>query len=94
VITWKTETKGLKPTEAKELYPVGSKELNEINVKMTNFIISRAPQDQGLIREIINYILSQEPYAFFVGGNTKDITGLLGEISGLYYLSKFLGGFS
>ena len=94
VITWKTETKGLKPTEAKELYPVGSKELNEINVKMTNFIISRVPQDQSLIREIINYILSQEPYAFFVGGNTKDITGLLGEISGLYYLSKFLGGFS
>lgn len=94
VITWKTQTKGLKPTEARELYPIGSKELDEINSRMTNFIISKVPQDQNLIREIINYILSQEPHAFFVGGNTKDITGLLGEISGLYYLSKFLGGFS
>jgi hypothetical protein len=61
---------------------------------MTNFIISKVPQDRELIRAIINHILREDPHVFFVGGNTKDITGLLGEISGLYYLSKLFGGFS
>lgn len=94
IFTWKTGTKGLKYTEAKELYPVGNEELQRINLKMTNFIISKVPQDRELIRAIINHILREDPYVFFVGGNTKDITGILGEISGLYYLSKLFGGFS
>ena len=94
VVTWKTGTEGLKPSEAKKLYPVGSRELNLINMRMTNFIIQKTPQDQEMIRAIINHILQQEPYAFFVGDNEKDITGLLGEITGLYYISKLFGGFS
>ena len=94
IFTWKTGTRGLKYTEAKELYPKDSEELNEINIKMTNFIVSKVPQDQQLIREIINHVLQEDPHVFFVGGNIKDITGLLGEIAGLYYLSKLLGGFS
>ena len=94
VLTWKTGTQGLKPSEAKKIYPIGSKELNFINMRMTNFIIQRVPQDQELIRSIINHILRQEPYAFFIGDNEKDITGLLGEITGLYYISKMFGGFT
>lgn len=94
LITWKTGTSGLKPTEAKKIYANNPDGLQLINNKMTSFILSKVPQDQELIRTIIEHILSKEPYAFFVGDNEKDITGLLGEIAGLYYLSKLLGGFN
>ena len=48
-----------------------------------------------MINKIIDYILEEKNYyAFFVGRNENDITGLLGEIQGIYYLSKFLGGFN
>lgn len=93
-LTWSEITERLTPTEAEKLKQSNPKKFNLINTKIENFIVSKVPKDQQMIRAIIKHILSKNPYAFFVGKNVNDITGILGEISGLYYLSKFFGGFN
>jgi hypothetical protein len=35
---------------------------------------------------VVNYILDKNPLAFYVGANEKDITGLLGEINGMFFI--------
>lgn len=85
--TWLGITENLTQTEAKLL---SMEEINEINRKIKDLILSKV-SDQYLIGQIITYILTQDPYAFFVGKNINDITGILGEIQGIYYLAKFLG---
>ena len=45
---------------------------------------------QLLISLIVDHVLQQEPHAFFVGKNVNEITGILGEIQGLFYISTFL----
>ena len=86
--TWSTITEDLTPTEAKER--LTENEINEINLKIKTLILSKINNDVELISKIIDYILSKDKTAFFVGKNINDITGILGEIQGLYYLSKFL----
>ena len=88
--TWSTITEDLTPTEAKER--LTENEINEINLKIKTLILSKINNDVELISKIIDYILSKDKTIFFVGKNINDITGILGEIQGLYYLSKFLGG--
>lgn len=84
---WQSETGFLSPSEARQ---ISLEELEKINQKVASEIISSCGNDP-YIKKIIYHILSVEPYAFFVGYNQKDITGLLGEIKAMYYLSKFLG---
>ncbi len=85
--TWLGITESLTQTEAKLL---SIEEVNEINRQIKDLILNKV-SDQYLIGQIITYILTQDPYAFFVGKNINDITGILGEIQGIYYLAKFLG---
>ena len=66
-------------------------EVNNINTQIKNAIIFQTG-DAQLIGNIIDHVLGQNRFAFFVGKNVKDITGVLGEIQGLYYLSKLFGG--
>lgn len=88
VFNWFDVTKQLTQTQAKKLT---SEEINHINSRIKEAIISQT-DDRVLISNIIDHILGQNNFAFFVGKNTKDITGILGEIQGLYYLSKLFGG--
>lgn len=90
--TWFDMTSQMTQTEARDR--LTSAEVDEINRKIKNFILSKVNNDKTLISSIIDYVLSEQgnKYVFFVGKNEKDITGILGEIQGLYYISKFLGG--
>ena len=95
VITWNTFTKGLTPTDAKEIYKNDRTGLNEINNKIVKYIISFIPNknDQNLIEQLIwKKVLNVNEYAFFVGKNSKDVVGILGEIQGLFYINKLLLG--
>ena len=85
--TWLGITENLTQTEAKLL---SMEEVDEINRQIKDLILSKV-SDQYLVGQIISYVLTQDPYAFFVGKNINDITGILGEIQGIYYLAKFLG---
>lgn len=77
-------------TEAQKFFENNSSGLGEVNAKIATEIIKQCGNDP-LIKKIINHILNKEPYAFFVGNNEKDITGLLGEIKGMYYLASLIG---
>jgi hypothetical protein len=35
---------------------------------------------------VVDYILQRNNLAFFVGANEKDVTGLLGEINGMFFI--------
>lgn len=89
--TWTGITESMTPTEAKKLKKIMPSALNEINIKMKQLILSYVDRDQYLIMQILNYLLDKDEFFFFIGKNTKAITGQLGEIQGLYYLAKFLG---
>lgn len=84
VIDFKTKA------QAEELVKQGLLDLNEINSTIRNEIIKTCGNDP-IIVAIIDHILKQDRYAFFVGFNEKDITGLLGEIKAMYYLATFFG---
>lgn len=85
---WFDVTKQLTQTEAKKL---PSDELIRINNEIKQAILSQTG-DRQLIGDIIDHVLGHNQLAFFVGKNVNDITGILGEIQGLYYLSKLFGG--
>lgn len=87
--SWDEITEQLTQEEARDrLY---SDEINEINRKIKDLILSKVGEDKFLVSQIIDYVLSENRLVFFVGENYNDIIGLLGEIQGLYYISKFLG---
>ena len=88
--TWSAITEDLTPTEAKER--LTESEIKNINNRMKGFILSKINDDKELVGKIIDHVISKNNTVFFVGKNTNDIIGILGEIQGLYYLSKFLGG--
>ena len=87
---WFDATKNLTQTEARKLDP---KEIDMINSKIKQAILAQT-SDKELIGNIVDHILgsSGNRFAFFVGKNVNDITGILGEIQGLYYMSKLFGG--
>lgn len=91
-ISWKTETKGMKPTEAKDFEAKYPNDFAKMNQKMKEFIISRAGGKSDILSQVIDYVLREDPYAFFVGANVQGVSGILGEIQGLYYLCILLGG--
>ena len=86
---WRGKIKGLTPTQARTL--LSKDELDEINHKIVSLILNYAEgADKRRLRNVIETFLLHNDrggeYAFFVGNNNKAITGLLGEIQGLYYI--------
>lgn len=88
--SWGATTELLTQSEARLFFKDKQSELNRINQIIVQEIINKC-NDSSLIKKILNHILHSDPYAFFVGNNEKDITGLLGEIKGMYYLGSILG---
>lgn len=91
---WRGLVKGLTPSQAKVL--IQSEEtLNQINETIIKLILNHAAgANQNRLRNVIQYFVLNNPngkYAFFVGKNDKAITGLLGEIQGLYYICSLFG---
>ena len=74
-----------------EAQKMSDEEIRIINDQIKQAIMMQT-NDPSLIGDIIEHILAQNKFVFFVGKNVKDITGILGEIQGLYYLSKLFGG--
>lgn len=89
-LDWFDTTQKLTQTEAQKL---PDSEVDRINNAIKKEIIA-VTDDKELVSDIIDHVLGPQgnKYAFFVGKNTKDITGILGEIQGLYYMSKLFGG--
>lgn len=85
---WFDVTKHLTQTEAKKMPPV---EIIKINKEVKKAILAQTG-DKQLMGNIVDHVLQNNQLAFFVGKNINDITGILGEIQGLYYLSKLFGG--
>lgn len=85
---WFEATKRMTQTEAKKLPPA---EIIKINKVIKKAILNQTG-DKQLMGNIVDHVLANNPVAFFVGKNVNDITGILGEIQGLYYLSKLFGG--
>lgn len=88
---WFNTTQRMTQLEAQELERTSPQTITKINQQIKDAILSQTG-DRALLGNIIDHILAQNKFAFFVGVNTKDITGILGEIQGLYYLSKLFGG--
>ena len=87
---WRTIIKGMTPTQAEkweydEEHPLP---VDDINDAIIDLIVNyaKAPNPELLRDIIIKDVLAENRYAFFVGNNNKAITGLLGEIQGLYYI--------
>lgn len=90
---WEFGTYGYTKAEAQQAFTPNSPILENINTRMIQYITSHVSTHQEIVVDIIrNKILARDPYAFFVGKNLNEITGLLGEIQGLYYLYVLTGG--
>lgn len=73
---------------AKNLSPDSIDKINEL---MTQRILKNYKgADISLLKNCIEEILILNPYAFFVGNTAKDMTGILGEIQGLYYIKSLI----
>lgn len=57
---------------------------------LINYIRTQAPQISHAA-EIVDYVISKDQTAIFIGENEKAITGLCGEIEALCYLGELLG---
>lgn len=90
--SWYGISDHLTQKEAKEKFAKDPTGLRIINQRFKELILSRIndQEDKMLISIIVDHVLDEEPYAFFVGNNINEITGVLGEIQGLFYMSTFL----
>ena len=71
-----------------QLYPNLKDTINRAFIQQ---IVSKASVTQpGLLTKCIEEVLRQKPLAFFVGGNYKAMTGILGEIQALYFFRRLL----
>jgi hypothetical protein len=88
--TWYDFTEEMTPTEAKER--LTESQLENINQQVRQLILSRVGKDRHMINEIMGEMLKENKYLFFVGKNVNEITGILGELQGIYYLAKLFRG--
>lgn len=88
--TWYDFTEEMTPTEAKER--LTESQLENINQQVRQLVLSRVGKDGHMINEIMGEMLKENKYLFFVGKNVNEITGILGEIQGIYYLAKLFRG--
>lgn len=65
--------------------------LEQINKIYTNAIIDSCPAaDKSLLRKSIEEVLKEKDTAFFVGGSITQLTGILGEIQGIYIFKRIV----
>jgi hypothetical protein len=88
--TWYDFTEEMTPTEAKER--LTESQLENINRQVRQLVLSRVGKDGHMINEIMGEMLKENKYLFFVGKNVNQITGILGELQGIYYLAKLFQG--
>ena len=66
------------------------------NQEIINYFVSNSgvagTEDETILREIFYEIIAKNPKVFFVGESVKEITGLLGEVRGIFFLKKLFKG--
>ena len=87
---WSNLTKNLTETEAKK-DPYIQKNLSNINREIIRGIRSTLGVDSSIINSVFNHMLHQNPYMFFVGQNSNQITGLIGEITAMVLFYDLVG---
>lgn len=88
--TWHDFTEKMTPTEAKER--LTESQLENINQQVRQLVLSRVGKDGHMIDAIMEEMLRENKYLFFVGKSANQITGILGELQGIYYLAKLFQG--
>lgn len=62
-----------------------------INETFKKSIVAECPDaDEKTLKDSIDHILQSKDVAFFVGGQSTLLTGILGEIQGLYYINTII----
>ena len=88
---WYDITGGLKASDAKRLFKENSAELGKKNEQIIALILHHVDSKYtAVIYPYLRQMVNTNPYLFFVGDNTKDITGLLGEMSAIVAISELL----
>lgn len=83
----------MSPDEKKQLLILYPNLPHELNIQFKNEILSKCSMaNQSYLSRAIDKVVKKKIDAFFVGGNIKDMTGILGEIQGLYYLLFITNG--
>lgn len=86
-INWYSLTNGLTRKQAEALSGKNSGMIDQINDAMCDYIVSLFNgSDKNAFREIVRYMISRDRYLFFVGKNVQQITGLMGEIQGMWII--------
>lgn len=89
-ITSDSNGQAMTKTDAKQL---DVHDLNRRNNYICDLIASKVnPYYQDLVRSYLNRMTYTDPYLFFVGKNTKGITGIVGELSALVAIEQLLSG--
>lgn len=84
-------TGGLTPEQAKKMTGTQRSDINRNIINLIKSSVS-GNVDMTILEEVIQDVLaSSDGLAFFVGQNINKITGILGEIQGMYYLRELLG---
>lgn len=79
---WEQLTNGEKESWARENLDANSPEMKNIKATITKGIINTLglSKHQAIAHMVIDHMLEINPYMFFIGGNEKQLTGLIGEI--------------
>lgn len=79
---WEKLTNGEKESWAREHLDANSTEMEHIKKTITDGIIDTLglSKHQAIAHMVIEHMLTTNPYMFFIGGNEKQMTGLIGEI--------------
>lgn len=90
-LRWGDTTQAKTKTMAKE--QISNQELGLINRDMIKLILGFvSPKYHKATKGLLHYMLNKDPYMFFVGKATTQITGLLGEVGTLFAIDQLLGG--
>ena len=89
-IDWFKYTKGKKASEVDLNDKAIQKKIVLFKQDLINYIRTQAPEIKH-VADIVDYVISKDPTAIFIGENEKAITGLCGEIEALCYLGQLLG---
>lgn len=87
---WSQLTQNLKETDARK-DPYIKKNLSSINRQMIQDIRNTLNIDASVFNPVIEQMLRQNPYMFFVGQNANQITGLIGEITAMILFYDLIG---
>lgn len=89
--SWYDITEHLTETQARK--QLSKREVSNRNREMIKLILQMIDSKYHKVAQsLLQYMLKNNPYMFFVGEATTQITGILGEVGTLFAIDQLLGG--